>query len=118
MRNRPVQTLIFALCLGLVAAQAACGARRSPGEADQTHACCTSDPSPAPVERCQACEAIVAVPKLAKMSGGIDAAPAVLSKTHVATAVLVTTRTRCVARALDLPPLLRDLHHLSTQLTE
>jgi hypothetical protein len=123
MRRCILQLLTWALCLSIGAAQAcACGESRRRGAPDKTdsHACCTSDPSPKPPERCPDCDLlVVATPKLADALSAGAFAPALTSVLESHSLVLMTARAAYrVADDVLLPPLLRDLHHLGTQLLE
>ena len=122
MRRGMLQLLTWALCLSIGAAQAcACGQpMRGAGGGSDSHSCCTSGSSPKSPERCVDCDLlVVANPKPADASAADTFAPALTSA--IETHSLALTALRAAYRVADdrpLPPLLRDLHHLDTELVE
>ena len=123
MRPTTIQVLTFVMCLTLGGGGGAraclCWVQSFAAPVEATaHGCCQpSEKLPAPSERCHECDVVAAVPKAAVLV----AAPTVLLPATSSTALPVSVATRSqsvVADGLLIPPLLRDLHHLFTQLTE
>jgi hypothetical protein len=121
MRNRAIQLLTLVLCLSLAAAQA-CACRTTAGaprSAAGAHACCPSDSAPSPADPCEGCRIDVAAPKSVDSTPASDFAPVFTSAIENHSLALVAARMAyLVADDVPIPPLLRDLHHLDTQLIE
>jgi hypothetical protein len=121
MGNRAIQLLTLVLCVALAGAQA-CACREPANTATgaaSSHACCTSDPAPPSPDGCQDCQDLIALPKAA------DVTPAATHFTPLGTPVIenhslapVITRAGYPLLDVRVPAMLRDLHHLNTQLTE
>ena len=122
MRRSLLQLLTWALCLSIAAAQAcACGQpKRGATDDTDSHACCTSDPSPKTPERCFDCGVLVVTkPNPADASAAGAFAPALMAAIEGRSLAAMTAWAAYrVADDVPLPPLLRDLHHLDTELLE
>ena len=128
MRERLIQCLTVLLCVSLGAAQA-CLCRPST-DADSeaaaataaaaVHACCPSESTPARRDGCHECAANdLMITTRTDASIATDLSPSFASQTENHAVALATAhRAYRLAGDIPIPPLLRDLHHLSTQLTE
>jgi hypothetical protein len=123
MRTQLINFLTLTLCLTLTGAAQACLCHRSHAAVPAAgHPCCKSDSAPAPTrERCSDCQLLVAtVPDRASAIPTADFAPAFTLNISddLPPAPLARFAVDPIASGSDLPPLLRDLHHLFSQLTE
>jgi hypothetical protein len=125
MLNRAIHLLTLVLCVTVAAAQA-CACRqpaRAARHSADAHACCTSEkptPTPTPAAPCPQCQHnVAAAPKSADVVSAAELAPvlAFVTKNH-SLALATACTSRASAEDVLIPPLLRDLHHLSAQLTE
>ena len=122
MRTRAIQLLTLVLCITLGGGAQACLCTRvvhGPSERPKAHACCPSDSSPTPRERCYECELVAAVP-MASTTVPVRECP--LLMTSPAAVNAGATDPAASHSAIDdhsvFRPQLCDLHHLFTQLTE
>jgi hypothetical protein len=131
MRERLIQCLTVLLCVSLGAAQAClcrpsadAGSEAATAAAAATatavHACCPSESTPARRDGCHECAANdLMITTRTDASIATDFSPFFASQTENHAGALATAhRAYRVAGDIPIPPLLRDLHHLSTQLTE
>jgi hypothetical protein len=136
MRERLIQCLTVLLCVSLGAAQAclcrpsadadseaataAAAATAATATAAAVHACCPSESTPARRDGCHECAANdLMITTRTDASIATDFSPFFASQTENHAGALATAhRAYRVAGDIPIPPLLRDLHHLSTQLTE
>jgi hypothetical protein len=121
MRTRAIQLLTLVLCVTLAGGAQACICDRLEliaAEKAGSHACCPSDSTSMPHERCHEREGIVAVavPKVSTVAPAADFT--LVSTAPITLDPVTTTAIRSQPTVADIVPQLRDLHHLFTQLTE
>jgi hypothetical protein len=123
MRTRAIQLLTFALCLTLAGGAQAClceRLQRIAAEKADAHACCPAHSTPISKQHCHDCDLIAAVPNAATSAPATELGA--LSTSPIAPnslgATLATRSQSPITDDVPIPPNLRDLHHLFTQLTE
>ena len=126
MPARVTQLLVWLLCfaVGGVAHAALCRAGSRP---PRDHACCRPAETPTPRERgnpeqpCDRCTLLPATPATQKPSHGVASDRLSRFDTPIIEnqfAAFALWESHLATDDLPVPPLLRDLHHLSCQLTE